>query len=149
MKTINTEQFGNIEIAEEQCLTITGIIGFEDLQNYALIDGNQPFFWLQSMDDPELCFVVIQPSVFETYYKPSLPAYEMLSLEIQDVEDALILSIVTIHENKEITANLLAPLVINKEAKEGRQIIVTDEQYHTRHDIMKGLESQQAEAQVC
>jgi flagellar assembly factor FliW len=38
-----------------------------------------------------------------------------------------------------MTANLLAPLVINTESRIGRQVILDDERYHTRHPILQEM----------
>ena len=69
LKTVN---FGEIEINEEDVIIFPeGIPGFEDSKKYVLI-GNESneavFFWLQSVDAPDLCFVVTDPfMVYDGY----------------------------------------------------------------------------------
>jgi flagellar assembly factor FliW len=38
-----------------------------------------------------------------------------------------------------MTANLLAPIVINGNARRGRQVILDDERYTTRHPILQEM----------
>ena len=48
------------------------------------------------------------------------------------------MSVVTVPgDAKEMTANLLAPLLINPEKRLGRQVIVSDPKYTTKHQVLR------------
>ena len=87
-----------------------------------------PFLWLQSIDVPNLAFVVIDPFLVSEGYLPDVPEEDVALLEIEKEEDAFVLSIVNIKNNKEleITANLLSPIVINWKKQVGKQVILSN-----------------------
>src|SRR5665213_3581639 len=64
---IETSRFGKLSIDEERIITFpNGLLGFPEYRRYALVQssaGNY-FFWLQSLDDPSLAFVVADPTTF-------------------------------------------------------------------------------------
>ena len=139
---VDTKAFGNIEVDEKQKLTIPeGLYGFEDYVEYVLIDAeHQPFFWLQSVDDKEIAFVLINPFLFRPDYEVNIANEELNEIGITSPESALIFSIVTIPSDGGImTANLQGPLVINRETMTGKQAILSDIRWKTRHDIIAEL----------
>jgi flagellar assembly factor FliW len=74
-KEIETKPFGKMQIDERQILNFPeGILGFEKYNEFALIEENQesPFKWLQSLNEIDLAFIVIQPDLFAPDYKPAL-----------------------------------------------------------------------------
>ncbi len=62
---LNTKNFGKIEIKEEDIIYFPdGILGFEEEKQFVIInneDEQNPFHWLQSVQNPELAFVIINP----------------------------------------------------------------------------------------
>ncbi len=133
---IETAQFGDIEIDERQKLSVSHIIGFEEYKKYALLDGDPPFYWLQSLEEKDFSFVLIDPCVFHPDYSPTFAKTEIKELGLKSVHDALVLSIVTVIGPEKLTANLLAPLVINPNNHQGAQLIVQeDNRWFTKHDI--------------
>jgi flagellar assembly factor FliW len=139
---IMTKAFGEIEILEKQKIFFKeGIFGFEDIHDYVLLDAAQeksPFYWLQSEKIPEIAFVVINPTAIEPDYKCNIDPKDLKELEINVIDETLIFSIVTIHENpKDITVNLLGPIVINKKTHTAKQIINQNEKYTVKHPIVK------------
>ncbi len=66
MATILTKPFGSVELDERQRIRFPfGVLGFESLHDYALLDADQaPFYWLQSLEVVEIAFVLIEPRVF-------------------------------------------------------------------------------------
>jgi flagellar assembly factor FliW len=139
LRIINTS-FGEIKYADEHIIEFPcGILGFPESKKYLLIKHNDKsdFKWLQSLDQPELTFIAIDPYSFMSSYKPNLTEDVFTDLDIVNVEDLALLSLVTIPDNpKEMTANLKGPIVINALTKRGKQIIVDDEKYSTKHYIL-------------
>jgi flagellar assembly factor FliW len=140
---IQTSRFGEIECNEADILSLAeGLIGFPELQRYVLLDHDtdSPFKWLQSLDDGAMAFVVISPLTFRPDYTVEVTEEEISSLQLTSAEDAVISVIVTIPmDPKKMSANLKAPLVFNLKNRLGKQLIVKDPQYQTKHFIMEEL----------
>ena len=66
MATILTKPFGNMELDERQRIRLPfGLLGFESLHDYALLDAEQaPFYWLQSLEVVEIAFVLIEAPAY-------------------------------------------------------------------------------------
>lgn len=139
---IETKAYGLIEVDERQKLSFPqGLFGFEKYRDYLLLDSERPpFYWLQSMDDPKAAFVLVNPFLFRPDYEIDIGNEELAGIGILSPEKALILSIVTIPADESpMTANLQGPLVINRETRTGKQSVVTDPRWKTRHDIIAEL----------
>jgi flagellar assembly factor FliW len=135
---IDTEQFGRIEINEDDVITFPeGIPGFEELQRFALLSMGEEFvnfFWLQSIDRPEVCFVVTDPFVIYNGYEVKIEDDDLELLGIASPKTVLTLVIVVIPENPEdIRVNLKAPVVINIERNLGKQVLQQDESLPIRY----------------
>lgn len=127
---LKTVRFGNIDIDEDNIITMRGpILGFENLKKYVLIDKKEEaaFWWLQSVDDGAVVFVVVNPFLIKLDYKPELQDNDVKLLEIEDQADVLLLGIVTIGSNPpQISVNVRAPIVINWKKKVGKQVVLED-----------------------
>lgn len=139
---IMTKAFGEIEVSEKQRIKVLGgLLGFEEIEDYVLLDfdENSPFFWLQAEKIEEIAFIIIDPSMIVKDYVLKMDEEDKEVLSIQSDEDVLIFSIVTINEDpKNITANLLGPVVINKINKNAKQIINSLESYSVREPLVTG-----------
>jgi flagellar assembly factor FliW len=103
-------------------------------------DTDSPFKWLQSIDDGTMAFVVISPLTFRPDYTVEVTEDEIATLDLKDPDDAVISVIVTIPmDPKKMSANLKAPLIFNLKNRTGKQIIVKDPQFQTKHFIMEEI----------
>jgi len=139
---IQTKAYGLIEIDEKQRIAFpSGLYGFEQYHDYALIDAHQPpFYWLQSLDDPQTAFVLINPYVFRPDYVLEVPDGDLEEIGSPPEEDLLVFAIVTIPEdNTEITANLQGPIIINRKSRYGKQAITLNQAWQTKHVIVSEL----------
>jgi len=139
---VNTKAFGLIEVEERQKVIFSqGLFGFDDYKEYVLLDAeHQPFFWLQSVNDQEIAFVLINPFLFRPDYEVNITNEELAEIGITSPENALIFVIVTIpQDGSPMTANLQGPLVINKDKMSGMQAVLSDVKWRTRHDIIAEL----------
>jgi flagellar assembly factor FliW len=137
-----TKPFGEIEVDERQRLEFPqGLLGFENLNSFVLLDAAQPpFYWLQSVDEPDIAFVLINPVFFKPDYQPDVPPEDLEEIGIRNPEDQLVFAIVTIPEQQELmTANLQGPIVVNKKQKIGRQAISRNPRWLVRHFILEEL----------
>ena len=139
-----TTRFGEIEVDEDLVITLpNGIIGFEESRRYVVLhlQEKSPFRWLQSLDDGSLAFPIIDPWDFKPDYAPTISDADADQLKLDRDSPKLVFAIVTIprQEPRRVTANLLGPLVINPVTRLGKQVIVTNEQYTTKHSIMEEM----------
>jgi len=89
-----------------------------------------------------VAFVLVNPFLFRPDYELDIDDIDLAEIRIDDPEEALIFSIVTIPaDGSPMTANLQGPLVINKEQRLARQAVLTDPRWKTRHDIVAELAS--------
>lgn len=142
---VKSTRFGGFDVPEEKVLTFPdGLLGFEGLKRYVFLDhdAQSPFKWLQSVDDPEVAFVVISPTEFLTDYVVELGRDDVVKLGLKDASDAAVYVLVVIPEDPSaMTANLQGPLVVNAERRVGRQVVLADGRYRTRHPILAELRS--------
>ncbi len=141
---LQTKHFGELEFAQDKIITFSqGLIAFEEKKRFIIInseDENLPFAWMQSVDDPNLTFVIMNPFVFKKDYDFKLPKEVVEELDIKEEKDVAIFAIVVVPVDiNKMTANLLAPLVINERNKTGKQVVLNDKRYTTKHLIKEEL----------
>ncbi|GAB6100039.1 flagellar assembly protein FliW [Halanaerocella petrolearia] len=139
-----TTRFGEIEFKEEEVIEfVVGPYGFEDEKQFTLIDnGEDAFFWLQSITNPDLAFVVTEPWSFYPDYEFEIGRELEGMLELEDKEDVLVINIVTVPENlQDITMNLKAPIIVNKKNQIAKQFILEDKDYPVKYPLIEGQEN--------
>lgn len=142
----NTTKFGELTVTEDRIINFpNGILGFPDARRFIILDyeGEVPFKWLQSVDDPALAFLVAVPNLIKPDYSLCLKKSETSDIgEFKD-EDLAILAILTIPDGNpnDMTANLRGPLVINSLTMKGKQIVLQDERYAVRHPVFSYIPS--------
>jgi flagellar assembly factor FliW len=144
---VATKAYGLIDIDEHQKITFPqGLFGFESFREYVLLDAErQPFYWLQSMDVEQIAFILVNPFLFRPDYEVNINNDELAGIGVFSPEKALIFSIVTIPaDGSPMTANLQGPLVINRDTRTGKQAVLADPRWKTRHDIMAELSAAKA-----
>lgn len=139
---INTPAFGEIEIDEKNVLDFTnGILGFEDLKKYIVLsneDDDTVFYWLQSIEEPDISFVVTNPFLFISDYEFDIPESVVKQLELEKQEDLIVYSITVITENiKNATINLKGPVLVNSKNKKAKQIVLEGDEYPLKFKIFK------------
>ncbi len=140
---IEASRFGQIEVDDKDIILIPeGLIGFSELTQFVLLDhdADSPFKWLQSVSDPDLAFVVISPLIFRPDYMVEVTDEEVSSLNLKAADEAVVSVIVTIPPDpKKMSANLRAPLIFNLSNRRGKQFILRDSQYQTKHFILEEM----------
>lgn len=144
---IETTRFGQLEVDDHKIIQVKdGLLGFPNRRRFALIQTSPDpvFFWLQSVDDPNLAFVVCDPLEFVPDYQVPIRADDLRALGMRDLTDNQVLVIVNKADGF-LTANLLGPLVIGATSLQGRQMVLSDRKYSTRHRL-RAIESDAAAA---
>ena len=142
---INTRQFGEIEIDEQKIINMPlGIPGFKGKKRYVVLQKEEtvPFFLFQSLDDSNLSFVVLDPvNILPGYTieKSDLAAATSWDLGKDEISCFVIVTIPK-GNPKKMTANFLAPLVVNNNAKEGLQLILQNSSHSHQHQLLESME---------
>ena len=141
MKLVTT-RFGNLDIEEKEIIEFSdGLYGFEKETRFTFLPFNpnveSPMEWMQSIQSPHLAFVITDPYLYVPDYKLKLLEEDKNKVGLESEESFLTRSIVTIPENyADMTANLVAPLVINSNKRIGKQFVLTSMEYDTRHYLL-------------
>ncbi len=137
MPKLNTKYQGEVEVRQEEIITFEqGLPGFVDEFAFVILPfaEESPFFILQSVKTEGLAFILANPFPFFQDYDFKLDENVINQLHIQSEQDVSILVVLTVQEPfTKTTANLQAPIVLNIKAKLGKQIILTDARYTTKH----------------
>ncbi len=136
---INTSRFGQVEVDNGRLITFDkGLLGFPAYKQYALLQPTDDsyFYWLQSIDAPELAFVVTDPALFVADYEVPIKADQMQAMGMTSLADAQVLVIVNKRGNV-LTGNLRGPLIINTLSKTGEQFVLSDRRFNTRVPLLE------------
>ena len=131
-----TRDFGDITVEEEEVLTfVQPIFGFEGYTRFVLLQvpsWGEKLAWLQSLEEPTLCFVLMDPTPLASFYRPEIsPATEELLGEGEYVAWVICTLGAT---GKSSTVNLKSPIVINTETREVVQVIL-EQPYPLRYTL--------------
>ena len=144
---LKTKHFGEIEFSEDKLINFPeGMVGFENNKKFLFIENDDkeiPFHWLQSVEEPDLAFVVVNPMAIRPDYEFSISddVEKKLKLSGKGFDIIAVLAVVVVPEDVNMmTMNLLAPIVINAEIRMGEQVVLLDDRYHTKHLISEELE---------
>lgn len=134
--TIRSAKLGLIKYKEEDIITLTSpLLGFNELSDYLIISNTDyfPFLWFQSVEDPSVCFILIEPEPFFKEYSPVVSKRQLKVLGVNQQEELKLFCIVVIPDDpKKATANLRAPLVVNFERKLASQTVLDDDSWDIR-----------------
>jgi flagellar assembly factor FliW len=136
---IETTRFGQVEIDETKVISIPeGILGFPRLKRYALLQTTDDslFYWLQSLENPAIAFVVCDPLLFVPDYTAPIRREDMESLELADLTDCQVFVVVNKVDGY-LTANLQGPLVVGAQSLRAKQLVLAERRYSTRHRLLK------------
>ncbi len=144
--------FAGLKLGPESIFSFPeGIPAFEDIHEFVFVmnPDTQPFIEMRALSERRLSFVCVDPFLIHDDYQPTIPESELEAISLDDPEDLLLLSIVTVAADaRDFTANLRGPLAINLHNSCGRQIVCSNEEYAVRHrmwDAMECMESREDE----
>jgi flagellar assembly factor FliW len=142
---VTTYRFGiaePVDVPESAIVEITpGLNGFEHLHRFALlVEDDSPVEWLQSLEKPEVAFALLEPFHFYPEYGFELSDADCDALALSRPEDAAVRCILTLKQSAdEITANLLAPVVLSRTSHRARQIVLQDSNLPLRFPVIEAL----------
>jgi len=115
-----------------------GIPGFSHLQFFQLMQEEEsPFFLIQSTEEKDVGFWVVDPFAFFPEYKFELSDVAKEALRVEEQSPIAVFSILTIRGNNQATVNLKAPVVVNLSNRMGRQVILQEDTYSIRQPLFE------------
>ena len=133
-----------VEVDEKKIVEFPeGLLGFENVKKFAIIDSEyEPFIWLQSVENKELAFLMIDPFLICPGYEVDIDDESLKKIGADSPENIIIMTIVTIPgDGSNITANFLGPIVINRKNNKCLQYVLSDNKWSTKFDIVKALKA--------
>lgn len=139
---IETRYFGEVEIdAAEVIHFVQPIYGFEALDDFALLSDSgvgDCFLWLQSTQERDVCFILVDPAVLDRPYSPTLPVELLAQLGGIAPRDAVVRLVAVIPDDfTASTVNLKCPIVINTVGRQATQAML-EEDYPIRAPLVAG-----------
>ena len=140
---VKTGRFGQLTVSDDEKILIPhGILGFPEYTEFCLVDPGDDtlIMWLQSMENSDIAFPLLEPKIFRLDYSARLSAAELRELKLANVSQSAVFSILTIGEDiTQMTANLKAPLVINLKEQIAKQVVLQENEYSIKHLMFKEL----------
>ncbi|MBQ6006513.1 MAG: flagellar assembly protein FliW [Selenomonadaceae bacterium] len=140
MRKIYTSRFGEIEVDEKKIVYFKdGIPAFEDEHEFVILpyEEESPYYFMQSLKSPDLAFLLTIPFLFFNDYSFEIDDQTMQELDIKDSENVFYYSMVTIPNGsiRYMTANLVAPIVLNGANMQAKQVVLEKSNYTTKHRL--------------
>ena len=140
MRKVNTSRFGEIEVDEKKIVHFKdGIPAFEDEHEFIILpyEEESPYYFMQSLKSPDLAFLLTIPFLFFPEYTFEVDDESVKELDIQKQESVFYYSMVTIPNGsiRYMTANLVAPIVLNADNMQAKQVVLEKSNYTTKHRL--------------
>ena len=136
---IATTRFGRLEVNEERIISFPhGLLGFPQHQRFALIQTGEEnyFFWLQSVDEPSLAFVVTDPAIFFKDFDFALKEETQQEIGLTDAGFAQVFVICN-KVGDWLTGNLLGPIAVNSQNRLAQQVVMAEKKWTTRQPLIR------------
>ncbi len=140
---VTTTRFGELEVADEEIFELTSPLpGFPETIHFFLIQKDKiaPFQWLQSVEEANLTFVVVEPYHFFHDYYPKISAFDAGEIKAERAEEIRLFVIVVLPEDMtKMTANLRGPLIINPKQGKIKQVFIETDRWTVRESIVEAI----------
>src|SRR5450631_3623866 len=151
MPVMETKNFGKISFEPDSELEFSsGLPGFDSRRRFVAVRfvESDPLICLQSLEDPNLCFITMPILAVDPGYKLKMNGEDLDRLGLSPArqpaigEDVLCLTVISVQETGP-TANLMAPIVVNLRNRKAVQSVPAESDYSHQHALMP------QEASVC
>ncbi len=138
---VQTSRFGEIVVDKDRVISMLNpFFGFPESARFILKSHSpkSPFMWLQSLDNPQLAFVVLPAAFIGLDYRPEIPRQILQELFITSESEKDVLLILTIPKNnpQDMTANLLGPIILNSRRQIAVQVVLDPQKYDPCHRLL-------------
>ena len=140
MRKIYTSRFGEIEVDEKKIVHFrNGIPAFEDEHEFIILpyEEESPYYFMQSLRSPDLAFVLTIPFLFFPEYTFEVEEDTVQELGITNSSQVFYYTMITIPGGRirDMTSNLVAPIVINSDNMQAKQVVLEKSNYTTKHRL--------------
>ncbi len=136
---IETRDFGKMELDEQALVEFRApIFGFEEFCKYVILsdeDTGPGLLWLQSIEDAQVCFVLLDPEEIGLSYSPEVSDEVRALLQLSDVPIVRVIAVVP-QDFKKTTVNLKSPIFINPKNQSAAQVLL-DAEYPIRLSLFE------------
>ena len=138
MGILRTKYFGEIAQGDESGFHFPlGLPAFEEEKRFVPVElpGSDPLVFLQSARTPELCFLAFPIQVVDPEYHLALAVEDLAVLGLEANrqprigEEVLALALLNVRDGFPVTANLMAPMVVNLKTLTAVQAVRHDAEY--------------------
>ena len=134
---ISTTSFGEQEIDPDTIITFpSGVPGFEQCTQFKLFHAEEyeSLKWLQSIEDENVCFSLMEPILFGYEYEMVLSDEDLAQLQTSDPENLMIMLMVYKMDDETqrretdipMNTNWRSPVIINVQEKIGLQKVLSN-----------------------
>lgn len=139
MMEIHGTRFGTLSLDDDDIILVeNGLLGFPMSKRYIMFpySDDSSFFWLQSVDEPEISFIVVNPFDFFADLEFEIADEDSAEIGLENSADVEIFSLVTIPEGQpeDMRTNLAGPVVVNTSTRLGKQVLLS--QYSARQPLI-------------
>jgi len=141
---IDTLRFGRLTVDKKKLLCFkNGLPGLEDCREFVILqfEESAPLHWLQSTYKPEVCLPIINTFAIYPQYVFDISDEDVDELSLSGPEDVYVVSVVLIPEQdiEQMTANLVAPIIINHRTGSAKQTIINNGEYNVRFPVFQAI----------
>lgn len=141
---LKTRNYGDISPAEDDIIRFTeGMYGFEGYEKYVILKDNpeDDIMYLQSIDNENLSFVLIDPFVIINKYNPNVNDDDLKELKVNNETGLRFLLVAIITKDiQNSVVNLKSPIALNPELKIAKQVILENLEYPLRYQVFNNEE---------
>jgi len=158
MPVFETKHFGKLSYEPDSELDFPrGLPGFDDRTRFIAVHfvENDPLIYLQSLEDPALCFITMPILTVDPQYRLKVSGEDLVDLGLGSTrqpkigDDVLCLTVLSIRETGP-TANLLAPILVNLRNRKAVQAVALESDYSHQFALMPETPNEALpEAAVC
>lgn len=140
MRKVTTSRFGELDIEEQRIVHFKdGIPAFEDEHEFIILpyDEDSPYYFMQSLKTPDLAFLMTVPFLFFPDYTFEVDDATIEELDIKSDDKVSYYALVTIpnYSIRYMTANLLAPIILNTANMQAKQLVLEKTDYTTKERL--------------
>ncbi len=136
---VQSTRFGELEVSDEQILDFPqGLLGFPEEKRYALMEykPDSPFYFLQSLADPDLTFLMINPFAFFNDYEFDMDDALMAEIGVAADNPPTVFNIATVKDKIEnMTVNLAGPVLVNLRDRKAAQWVIEKTVFPTKYPL--------------
>ena len=138
MPQCETRYFGTVSCEDGAAIEFpAGLPAFENRRRFLPMEvlDRRPFLFLQSLEEPGLCFITLPVALIDPAYQLKMGADDRAVIGLEPQTEVLCLAVVSITPDGIPTANLLAPIVVNSRNRRAVQSVRDDSAYLCRHPL--------------